>query len=249
MLNDILGDLTLASFLKNLLWTGIFAGLGRMVMFALKIPVQKEVAYWISLPLLIFAVIVFVGRPATGPNLKIDFTGTAGNITPPNDGPHAYVSLIARVTNVGEPTSAWGYILKMTLSNGTVVVGERKLIPREGFVLGAATSKTAELMCGADALENKTLAPIARGGQQIGRLFYEFPTLTEQVFMSGVKLELVVADAWGREWSGTSSGTATRNTGTMNFPGIAPQPPTLPTVPSVPANQSATQTVTASLCP
>jgi hypothetical protein len=236
MLSQIWGDLTFANFLTNLVWTAIFAGLTRMFMSALRIPVRKELAYWVSVSMLIFAVILFVGSSETNrPRLTVAPTEITTIDTP--DQKAALVVMTAAVTNTGAPTSVGAYQLQAVFPAGHTVVAQRQTIPDKGILIEHRNG-LVQWVCGADALDRKTLTPVPTGGAVYGQLFYVFPSTTKaSLESSGVKLTLRAMDVWNKitsweyEVKAGSVGPVER---VMDWPGLTLQPRTLQAPPPQP---------------
>ena len=96
----------------------------------------------------------------------------------------------------------------------------------EGLALGPPTDPQREVIYGEDDLARRTIEPLPRGAQRIGRLFYVFKEINQDTFRTpGIVLELTVKDAWGKTYTSkqTLTGLIPRRD-VRDFPGLRPQP-------------------------
>ena len=208
-----------------------------MVMSALRIPVRKELAYWVSVSMLIFAAILFAGSSdANRPRVTI--TPTEITTIDTSDQKAAVVVMTVVVTNTGAPTSVGGYQLQASFPAGHTVVGQRQTIPDKGILIEHRQG-LVQWLCGADALDRRTISPVPTGGATFGQLFYVFPSTTKaSLESSGVKLTLRALDVWNKisRWEyEVKAGSIATVERVMDYPGLTLQPRTLQNPPTQPA--------------
>lgn len=226
---------TPGSIVQNAVYTALFSIIAWLWRRMLKWPAsrKKEVAFVLLSAGTLFMVLFVVGQLSEGskapllPNLHVEATSLIGDIVPPNEPRYAYVALIASVRNTGEQTSVSGYWLTARLPGSDApLLGDRQSIPMEGLALGPPTDQQREVIYGEDDLARRTLEPLPKGGQKIGRLLYIFRSINQDTFRTaGIVLELTVKDSWGKAYSSkqTLTGLLPRRD-VREFPGLRPQP-------------------------
>jgi len=224
MLDQVLPQLTLTNLIVNLIYTLVISVCVRFVLKVFK-KVPEGHGYWFAVPALTFTVIVLLGQfthpVASLPNLRFQIQSRYAEAETVETSPRkqlSIASMVVEIANTGEPTSLSGFGLVIELPNQpTPVIGDRMTIPMSGY--GLPVGSQVEWLCGADALDLKTIDPIPRGGRRIGRVLFQFPNITTATLLSG-KATFLALDSWGKAWSVP----LTNNTGTVvevrNVPGF-----------------------------
>jgi len=107
------------------------------------------------------------------------------------------IDITATLRNVGAPSAAEGFLLKVYLKNGQIITGE-KIFPYNNQETHY-DSGIVETISSADLLDRKATQPIPRGGMIMGRMFYRVNTSIDSISGSEATFEITFYDILGKE--------------------------------------------------
>jgi hypothetical protein len=223
VIQNLIRSITLDSFLLDVLYAAIIAGMVRVFIWVIgKVP-RTEHLYWITAPLS-WCVLIIVFRSMV--SLPDNMPVLHGTIEEEATTDASSVYLIVSISNTGAPTIVNGYGLTASLTGGEVRTGERKIVSEHETINYPNGLK--DYVYGEDSLLNRTaVLPIPRGGQVLGRLKFDFPkTRQSDLAAAGVKFTLTFRDSWGKTYSAlivNSSSVIGGESGLSEYPTIHPR--------------------------
>jgi hypothetical protein len=206
--NWLRDEFSLGSLASQVMWTIISAALGRASAWLFDVPVRSEIAYWLVVPALVFALAIAVRKLSgrkTRPDLNcliehMSFGGGDFKVDG-RDASGAIIMILASIRNRGVPTVASSYRLIFELPNGQLFHGKRLNPAQETIGLENVDTGRKELLHRNDALDKRTVEPIPQGGMAQGFLVFAFPGIDPKLIQNaGATVRFRFIDAWMREY-------------------------------------------------